>query len=230
MASENVSLRVTAPICSFRKGYAREYLETERVPSPATVYGFLLALVGEEDRMRFVGARVAYALLRQPQISVILRTVWRIKEKHRPVGTGRNKRPDYQEILTGLELGIWVEQGELADRLRTAARQPHAIQRYGGLSLGESRDLINDIQWTPEYGTGLGMWVTPQLEGNLTLPIWVDHVGSEGTVWQSFALQEDALDSPSCGNSRWIHIAPPISSGKTSGGRGSRKTTKTSSR
>lgn len=230
MVSENVSLQVTIPICSFRRGYAREYLETERVAPPATVYGFLLSLVGEEDRMRYVGTRLAYALLRQPQISVMLRTAWRVKKKGQGVGMGSNKRPDYQEILTGLELGIWVQQGELGDRLRTAARQPQAVQRYGGLSFGESRDLINDIQWTPEYGSRLGNWVTPQSKGSLALPIWVDHVGSEGTAWQSFALQEDALDSPSCGSPRWIPIAPAVSSGKTSPGRGSRKTRGTLSR
>jgi CRISPR-associated protein Cas5t len=29
------------PIACFRKGLAREYLETEPLPSPATCYGFL---------------------------------------------------------------------------------------------------------------------------------------------------------------------------------------------
>jgi CRISPR-associated protein Cas5t len=229
MGSENVSLRVTAPVCSFRTGYAREYLATERVPPPATVYGFLLSMVGEEDRMRHAGTRLAFALLGEPQISVILRTAWRVKEKRQPPGMGSNRRPDYQEVLTGLELGIWVGAGELADRLRTAARQPQAIQRYGGLSLGESRDLINDIQWTPEYGSKPGRWVTHHSEGNLTLPVWVDHVGSQATVWQSFALQEDALESPVSGSPRWILINPGAPSKSASSGRSLRKTRRVSS-
>jgi CRISPR-associated Cas5-like protein len=41
-----LGLRVTVPIACFRKGMAREYLETEMLPPPATCYGFLLSLVG----------------------------------------------------------------------------------------------------------------------------------------------------------------------------------------
>ena len=37
---------VTVPVACFRKGLAREYLETEPLPPPATCYGFLLSLVG----------------------------------------------------------------------------------------------------------------------------------------------------------------------------------------
>ena len=35
---------VSVPIACFRKGLAREYLETEPLPPPATCYGFLLSL------------------------------------------------------------------------------------------------------------------------------------------------------------------------------------------
>jgi len=44
-----LGIRVTVPIACFRKGLAREYLETEPLPPPATCYGFLLSLVGEEQ-------------------------------------------------------------------------------------------------------------------------------------------------------------------------------------
>lgn len=203
-----VSLRVTVPVCSFRRGYAREYLETERMPPPATVYGFLLSLVGEEDRFRYAGTRIGCALLRGPQVSLVLRTAWRIKKKEHAPGTGSNKRPDYQEILTGLDLGIWVERGPLADELVKAARQPDSVDRFGGLSLGESRDLINDIQWFPDYGDQRMKWLIPQQEGPLTLPVWVDHVGSEGTVWQSFGLVEGSPQTIPSEASFWIRIAP----------------------
>jgi CRISPR-associated Cas5-like protein len=49
--------------CSFRKGSAREYLETEEVPPPTTVYGFLLSLVGKEERLAYAGTGLAYAVL-----------------------------------------------------------------------------------------------------------------------------------------------------------------------
>src|SRR5260370_14589818 len=89
-------IRVTVPIACFRKGLAREYLETEPLPPPATCYGFLLSLVGETKRARHVGCRVAPALLNRPQTSVILRTVWRAKKT--PLGSPGNPRPDYQQL------------------------------------------------------------------------------------------------------------------------------------
>ena len=49
-----LGLRVTVPVACFRKGLAREYLETEQLPPPATCYGFLLSLVGETDRRRHI--------------------------------------------------------------------------------------------------------------------------------------------------------------------------------
>src|ERR671934_180874 len=75
-----LGLYVTVPIACFRKGLAREYLETEPLPPPATCYGFLLSLVGETDRRRHVGCRVTPVLLGTPPTSVVLRTVWRVKK------------------------------------------------------------------------------------------------------------------------------------------------------
>lgn len=54
-----LGLRVIVPIACFRKGLAREYLETEQLPPPSTCYGFLLSLVGETRRPRHAGCRVA---------------------------------------------------------------------------------------------------------------------------------------------------------------------------
>src|SRR5437868_7835792 len=95
-------LHVTVPIACFRRGLAREYLETETLPPPSTCYGFLLSLVGETDRRRHVGCRVAAVLISHPEKSVVLRTVWRVKA--RPLGSPGNTRPDYQQILSPIEL------------------------------------------------------------------------------------------------------------------------------
>ncbi|MFU8857878.1 MAG: type I-MYXAN CRISPR-associated protein Cas5/Cmx5/DevS, partial [Deferrisomatales bacterium] len=194
--SAAVSLRVTAPICSFRKGYAREYLETEEVPPPSTVYGFLLSLVGEEDRRAYLGTRLAYALLAQPEVSTVLRTVWRVKDlkdkktgRPQPPGVGTNRRPDFQEMLTGVDLAVWVDAGPLADRLHLAATSPGNVQRFGGLSLGESRDLVNDVWWNPPLDGVACRWLVPNPEGDLPLPVWVDHVGSKGTIWRQFHFE-----------------------------------------
>ena len=47
-----IGLKVTVPVACFRKGFAREFWETEELPPPATCYGFLLSFVGETDRRR----------------------------------------------------------------------------------------------------------------------------------------------------------------------------------
>src|SRR5579864_6031172 len=107
---------VTVPVACFRKGLAREYLETEPLPPPATCYGFLLSLVGETNRRRHVGVRVAPVLFGKPATSVVLRTVWRVKKT--PLGSPGNTRPDYQQLLTGaspespfIDLMVYIESG-----------------------------------------------------------------------------------------------------------------------
>lgn len=203
---EWVSLFISVPVCSFRKGYAREYLESEEVPPPSTVYGFLLSLVGEEDRYKYIGTELAYAILNRPDLSVVMRTAWRIKDKKTPPGVGQNRRPDYQEILTGLEMAVWLIPGELAERVMKVRTSPRGIKRFGGLSLGESRDLINDIIWNPTWQQETGQWLTEDPEGELPLPIWVDHVGSKNTVWRQFSLKEANLELPGSNDPRWIRI------------------------
>src|SRR3954453_9967615 len=101
-----LGLKVTVPVACFRKGFAREFWETEELPPPATCYGFLLSLVGEQDRRRHIGARVCPALLAKPDRSAVLRTLWRVKKL--PLGSPGNSRPDYQELLTGVRLAIWL--------------------------------------------------------------------------------------------------------------------------
>src|SRR5437763_499802 len=82
---------VTVPVACFRRGLAREYLETEPLPPPATCYGFLLSLVGETRRNAHAGCRIAPGLLNNPPTSVVLRTVWRVKKT--PLGSPGNTRP-----------------------------------------------------------------------------------------------------------------------------------------
>src|SRR6516162_5819906 len=114
---------VTVPVACFRKGLAREYLETEPLPPPSTCYGFLLSLVGETQRARHAGCRVAPVLLNDPEQSVVLRTVWRVKG--RPLGSAGNTRPDYQQLLSPVKVAIWIdstEEPEAADTLETRVR------------------------------------------------------------------------------------------------------------
>src|SRR4051794_25447462 len=104
-----LALKVSVPVACFRKGFAREYWETELIPPPATCYGFLLSLVGERSRRRHLGVRVCPALLNQPEHCTVLRTLWRVKDRNALPGTGTNLRPDYQELLTDVQLAMWLD-------------------------------------------------------------------------------------------------------------------------
>ena len=186
-----LGLRVLVPIACFRKGLAREYLETEPIPPPATCYGFLLALVGETKRHRHIGCRVMPVLVNKPRQSVVLRTVWRVKKT--PLGSPGNTRPDYQQLLSPVELVIWLESSKEADgsstlesRVRLAIQEPSSIVRFGGLSLGESTHLVDEVdvlssRFAPDYRDKSGQAFVVAERGRLTLPVWVDHVGSAGT-------------------------------------------------
>src|SRR6202795_3851823 len=138
-----LGIRVTVPIACFRKGLAREYLETEPLPPPSTCYGFLLSLVGETQRQRHVGCRGAPALVdrkeeaMRPRISVVLRTVWRVK--HTQLGSPGNTRPDYQQLLSPIRMLLWIDSAmetapaPLEERVESALDRPASIARFGGL-------------------------------------------------------------------------------------------------
>ncbi len=192
-------LHLTVPVACFRKGLAREFFETEPLPPPSTCYGFLLSLVGEEDRCAHAGVRVSAAVLGQPPVNVVLRTLWRVKDL--PDGNSQpsaNRRPDYQQLLTNVDLIVWLDSGEerrlptllsLEERVRAALdpRAREGVGRFGGLSLGESTHLVNDVSLLEASGgkasPPAGDWNAFLLhpDGSHTFPVWVDHVGTRGT-------------------------------------------------
>ena len=196
-----LGLYVTVPVACFRKGLAREYLETEALPPPATCYGFFLSLVGETDRNRHIGCRVTPVLLGQPEKSVVLRTVWKIKNRHLLMGQtppsgapknvrsgGGNRMLDRQELLTGVRLILWLDSSEetrgspfLEQRAREALAHPEHTDRFGGLSFGESSHLVDEVKPFHGDATADGLVFLLADRGRLTLPVWVDHVGAEGT-------------------------------------------------
>ncbi len=194
-----IGIRVTVPIACWRKGYAREYLETEPLPPPATCYGFLLSLVGEEDRGCHRGARVTAGLINDPETSVVLRTLWRVKSLKETQGVGANARPDYQQLMMNADLIVWCDSNAEPDpasgleaRVVRTIREPSTVDRFGGLSLGESTHLVNDVKLIegdfPPARTFL-----LATDGALTLPVWVDHVGSAQTRFVVGNLEELAV-------------------------------------
>lgn len=194
--TENMlAVEVEVPIASFRQSRAREYAETYPVPPPSTVYGMLLAIVGEMDRYKHCGTRLALALVSQPQKSTVIRTFRRFKKKD--IHDASNARPDYQELLTDIRFITWVDAGSdnsqptLPERLQMAFTNPAAINRFGGVCLGESRDLVNSLRLLPKNYEGQSLqWMVGDENGLLTLPYWVDHVGSKDTRWRRYLILE----------------------------------------
>lgn len=194
-----LALKLSIPIASWRKGHARELWESEELPPPATCYGALLSLVGECDRERHRGCRITAGLL-SPSTppSTVLRTLWQIKNKNVAQGNGQNAGPDFQQLIINTELLIFCDRGaesaeseSLEERIIRALHDPSSVSRFGGWSLGESTHLINDVWLLPD-----AMPPTPcrtfvcEERGNLTLPVWVDHVGTANTRYVVGGLRE----------------------------------------
>jgi CRISPR-associated protein Cas5t len=190
-----IGLFVSVPIASFRVPQAREYWETFPCPPPATVYGMLLSAVGEPNRLRHEGAEVALALLSAPELSVVVRTLWRVKDRKQAPGMGENRRPDFQELLSNVRLAVWVRTGlaeaarpSLSDRVAAAFERPSEVNRFGGLSLGESPHLVDELRTLRPADHGEGRLLLGDAEGDLALPVWPDHVGAAGTRWGQYRL------------------------------------------
>ncbi len=202
-----LGIYVTVPIACFRKGLAREYLETESLPPPSTCYGFLLAMIGEVNRKRHERVRITAGLIGQPDRSVVLRTVWRVKSK--PLGSSGNSRPDYQQLLSNIRLTMWIDSSDedattesLELRIREALSPDKrgSIDRFGGLSLGESSHLVDEVSFIDrldktERSEQVQLFVVRD-RGRYTLPIWVDHIGSAGTLYATGNLETRPLAQP----------------------------------
>ena len=197
----NIALKVDVPIASFPTSRSREYRETYPVPPPSTVYGMLLSLVGETNKYKHCGVKIAIALVSEPAKSVTLRKIRRFKQKR--LDHPQNTRPDFQEILTGIELIVWVDNGEdkakpnLCDRITQAFVDSSSVDRFGALCLGESRDLVNSVDLIIDVDFNLPVkYLIQDKYGNLSLPYWVDHVGSKNTRWLRYSLEHQEQRHP----------------------------------
>lgn len=212
-------LYASVPVACFRVAQAREFWETYPCPPPSTVYGMLLSLVGESNRLIHKGAEIALAVVSKPERSIVLRSLWRVKDTKVGPGLGNNKRPDFQEILTDIRLSIWVRRGisenspiPLIQRLNDILQDHRSVGRFGGLSLGESTHLVDEVRLWSATDPSKGKLLIADEKGDLSLPVWPDHVGSKGTLWGQFRLEEGAdfesllLESYV---SAWIRIRPP---------------------
>lgn len=194
-------LYLDVPFVTFRESHAREMGRTYPVPPPATVYGMLLSLVGETDVYRHCGVELAIAMLSQPRKSRILRQMRRFKNAN--FSDPENVNPAYQEILSNLKCLIWVRsdgekiQPSLREKIQFAFDYPELVRRFGCLFLGESDQLIKTIKLvSQDYLEGVRQWVIKDNRGRLTLPYWIDHVGSRNTRFLRYGIEERSSLSP----------------------------------
>jgi len=182
-------LECNAPICSFRVPRAREYAESFLVPPPSTVYGMLLALVGEWNTARYAGTELALAFLAIPEKSRLLRLNFRFKNKK--LLAPCNFCPNFKEVITGLHFWIGI-RGHLAIAIHNAFANPEQLERLHGLSLGENHDLIDSISIVgkPPEKT---LWLVRSSTGSLCLPYWVDHA-TKLTLFQRYSLAQNILE------------------------------------
>ncbi|RCJ38149.1 type I-MYXAN CRISPR-associated protein Cas5/Cmx5/DevS [Nostoc punctiforme NIES-2108] len=206
-------LYLDVPFTTFRESYAREMGKTYPVPPPATVYGMLLSLVGETNVYRHCGVELAIAMLSSPKKSQILRQMRRFKNPD--FSHPENLIPCYQEILSNLKCLIWVRSDEekiqpsLRERIQLAFDHPELVRRFGCLFLGESDQLIKTIKLVSEdYLEGARQWAIRDNRGRLTLPYWVDHVGSRNTRFLRYRIEEMPSSPPP--DLAWTMIQSPI--------------------
>lgn len=210
--TETIGVFVSVPVAGFRVPHAREYVETLPVPPPSTLYGMFLSLVGEESRASHKGAELALAMLSEPPVSVVLRTTWRVKNKKLGPGKGNNRRPDFQELLTDLRLAAWIRPGKervgattLCQRVADVLDNPAACHRFGGLSLGESTHLVDELRRLRPGDLNEARPMISDSAGDLSLTIWPNHVGSKGTNWGQYRLLP-TLEGDRPPDAAWISI------------------------
>jgi CRISPR-associated protein Cas5t len=96
-----------------------------------------------------------------------------------------------------LEFLVRVTDGysknSIIEPLRLFFSAPENIDRFGGLSCGESHHLVDQVQLynqeRVEEFVSTGGWVlSPSPDGDWACPVWVDHIGSAGTVWEKAML------------------------------------------
>lgn len=219
-----IALHVEVPYASFRKSYARSFAETYPFPPPATVYGMLLSVVGEWRRARHSGVQLAFAYKKQPRVATTLRKLSRFKYGVATKQSKLGNAPDFVETLCGIDFICWVDSSQeslqagghlrgerrtLESRLVEAIERPEKVERTGIVYLGLSDDAVNEISLLSAV-PGKWHWLTPNADGGIELPVWVDHVGSIHTRWQRYNFEK--IPSSVTGEptrERFIPIADP---------------------
>jgi CRISPR-associated protein Cas5t len=87
-----------------------------------------------------------------------------------------------------------------------ALNDPSSVKRFGGLSLGESTHLVDEVISLKTKANHCRMLIAEE-DGDLSLPIWPDHVGSM-TRWGQYRLI-DANLTDCLPEAAWTAIKQP---------------------
>lgn len=185
-----MQLYLACPCTSFPRSFARDYKETYRYPPPSTLYGLLLSLVGETNMAAHLGVKLAIGIIGDdPPISRIVRKQRHHKFSKTHMGTyptSKFSKPNYQELLTDLQVMVQIDSSQelatvkLAERVAIALSAPSQITRFGGLSLGESWAMVNGIRGYRETD-GTIRWLIKDNRGLISLPVWINRETGQGT-------------------------------------------------
>ena len=221
-STDTLALWVEVPMTGLRPMWARTYQETYPAPPPSTVYGMLLSLAGveREHKDRHAGLRVAIALAeneggdlwQRREKARLLRKFRRLAQSAKNADPLADRRPDYQELLLGVQFWVWVDdvhaRQPLGDAIRAALDPDRRgeVVRHGALCLGESSHMVDEIRI--DVPSGRGSFVGPCERGFLTMPVWTDHVREGRPVVQTFEIRdaEDVGREPPA--DCWISITP----------------------
>ena len=122
-----------------------------------------------------------------------------------------DRRPDYQELLLGLEFWLWIDDSQashpLCGEIRKALdpEKRGEIVRHGALCLGESSHMVNEV--AKDRPRGRGRFVAPCEKGFLSMPVWSDYKENRPTVLNFEIREPEGLTDnppPDC----WITVAP----------------------
>jgi CRISPR-associated protein Cas5/DevS len=177
----------------------------------------LLSLCGVDwmNKKDYQGIQIALALRREPEQSRIFRKLRRVPQVGKNKDPLTSRRPDYQDLLLWLEFWVWLQDGDsqksLVERVRVAldSKKSGGIERFGGLSLGESSHLVNVISLSDPDEQG--SFLCSREDGFYHLPIWVQHprCGEGKTRMGRFTvLPKGPVKQPPPGDPRWIEIKP----------------------
>lgn len=201
-----IRLYASVPVATFRRPRAREFRSSYRMPPFSTVYGMLLSFIGEEDSGAYEGTELALAYDPDVHVSRVLRQVWQFKGKGKGIRPdGYNRNVDYQEVVTGTRLSIWL-QGELE---RPVEEQLNGTvqDRWGPLYLGESSNLIDQLrEWRPKTDPQDLEMLCRDPGGELNLPVWPDHIQVRDARFGQFSTSPVPEELPP---DAWVEISQP---------------------